>query len=59
MVIFNSILIAIGKDYKSVWAYWRPTTVGSPTSQEFLRGWERNEYGFDIPFHYAKAIAKI
>ena len=52
IVFFNSILSAIGKHNKSFWAYWRPTTLGSPTSQEILRGWERNEYGFGIPCRY-------
>ena len=36
---FTSVLLCIGKHYKSFWAYWRPTTLGSPTSQEILRGW--------------------
>ena len=43
---------------KGFWAYWRPTTVGSPTSEEILPLWERNEYGFGIPCRYAKAIGK-
>ena len=32
--------------------------VGSPTSKEILRGWERKEYGFGIPCRYLKAIGK-
>ena len=32
--------------------------VGSPTSKEILRGWERKEYGFAIPCRYLKAIGK-
>ena len=32
--------------------------VGSPTSKETLRGWERKEYGFGIPCQYAKANGK-
>ena len=47
---------AIEKHYKSAWAHWRPTTVGSPTSQEILRGWELNEYGFGIALYPAGTI---
>ena len=32
--------------------------VGSPTSEEILPLWERNEYGFGILCRYAKAIGK-